>query len=513
MNLGRTLSVGLIGLEGHVVEVEAQLAAGLPSLKIVGLPDAALAEARERVRSALESCELPMPNRRMIVNLSPASMRKTGSSFDVALAVAVVATGALPGRQEAGRTVHLGELGLDGRLHPVRGVLPMVARAVASGYPDVVVPAGNAEEASLVPGARVTAIRHLGELLAHYGLQAASLELAGLAVARAVPNISPRREGDMADVVGQHHARLALEVAGAGGHHMFMQGPPGAGKTMLASRLPSLLPELTDAEALTVTALHSVAGTLVPGEGLVRRPPFEAPHHTASPVAIIGGGAGIPRPGAVSRAHNGVLFLDEAPEFPAAVLQTLRQPLESGEVIIHRAVSAARYPARFQLVMAANPCPCGNVASKCVCGGGKRRRYVGRLSGPLLDRVDIRLTVPRVTRAVAAIGERGEDSTVVAARVAAARVLQERRFASMPWSVNARVPGSWLRQAEHLPAGPVLGRLEQLVDKGELTMRGVDRVLRLAWTLADLEGVPRPESRHIAAATTLRIGLNDGPNW
>lgn len=282
---------------------------------------------------------------------------------------------------------------------------------------------------------------------------------------------------------------------------------------MLASRLPSLLPELTDAEALTVTALHSVAGTLVPGEGLVRRPPFEAPHHTASPVAIIGGGAGIPRPGAVSRAHNGVLFLDEAPEFPAAVLQTLRQPLESGEVIIHRAVSAARYPARFQLVMAANPCPCGNVASKCVCGGGKRRRYVGRLSGPLLDRVDIRLTVPRVTRAVAAIGERGEDSTVVAARVAAARVLQERRFASMPWSVNARVPGSWLRQAEHLPAGPVLGRLEQLVDKGELTMRGVDRVLRLAWTLADLEGVPRPESRHIAAATTLRIGLNDGPNW
>lgn len=511
MSLGRTLAVGLVGLVGTVVEVEAQLSNGLPAFRIVGLPDASLGEARERVRAALESCSLTLPNRRITANLSPASMPKSGAAFDLALAVAVVATGAMPGRWQARRTVHLGELGLDGRLHPIRGILPAVAAAVGAGFTEIVVPAANEAEARLVPGAAVTGASHLSEVLGRYGIATQVRGADRLEVVREQPVGEPPTAGDLADVVGQEEARLALEVAAAGGHHLFFLGPPGAGKTMLASRLPSLLPDLTDEDAITVTSVHSLSGTFSPGDGLIRRPPFESPHHTASPVSIIGGGAGIPRPGAASRAHSGVLFLDEAPEFPSSVLQTLRQPLESGEVVLHRAHAAARYPARFQLVLAANPCPCGGEGSQCTCPGGVRRRYLTRLSGPLLDRVDIRLTVPRLTRAATVLGARGESSAAVAARVRTAREKQAARFAELPFALNSAAPGTWLREEERLPRGDSLRRLERLVDSGALTMRGLDRVLRLAWTLADLDGEAAPGPTHLTLATTLRIGGDDAP--
>ncbi|MGM0385772.1 MAG: YifB family Mg chelatase-like AAA ATPase [Actinomycetota bacterium] len=506
MSLGRARAVGLVGLEGTIVEVEAQVSSGLPSFRIVGLPDASLGEARERVRAALQSCGLHLPDRRITVNLSPASVPKSGAGFDLAIAVAVVATGTMPGRALARQTVHIAELGLDGRLHPVRGVLPMVARAVESGHPRIVVSAGNAAEATLVPGAEVVAATHLAEVMAAYGI---SLELsAEVVAAELAPRVGQPEatdQPDLRDVVGQPEARFALEVAAAGGHHMMMVGPPGAGKTMLACRLPSLLPDLGDDDAVAVTSIHSIAGTFSPSHGLVRRPPFESPHHTASPVAIIGGGSGVPRPGAVSRAHCGALFLDEAPEFPPSVLQTLRQPLESGQVVLHRAHASARYPARFQLVMAANPCPCG-AGIRCECAAGVRRRYLARLSGPLLDRVDIRVDVRRVTRAMALLGDTGEDSTAVAGRVAAARLRQAERFASLPWALNSATPGSWLRDGL---AKDVRVLLEKQVHSGALTMRGLDRVLRLSWTLADLAGEDRPDLAHVGEALTLRTGGND----
>ncbi len=506
VSLGRARAVGLVGLEGTIVEVEAQVSPGLPSFRIVGLPDASLGEARERVRAALQSCGQNLPDRRVTVNLSPASVPKSGAGFDLAIAVAVVATGTMPGRSLARRTVHIAELGLDGRLHPVRGVLPMVARAVESGHPRIVVSRGNAAEATLVPGADVVAASHLAEVMGAYGI---ALERAGDGV---VTELAPRAalqeaigQPDLRDVVGQPEARFALEVAAAGGHHMMMVGPPGAGKTMLACRLPSILPDLTDDDAVAVTSIHSIAGTFSPAHGLMRRPPFEAPHHTASPAAIIGGGSGVPRPGAVSRAHCGTLFLDEAPEFPPTVLQTLRQPLESGQVTLHRAHASARYPARFQLVMAANPCPCG-AGIRCECPAGVRRRYLARLSGPLLDRVDIRVDVRRVTRSMALLGDGGEDSATVADRVTSARRSQAERYASLPWSLNSAAPGSWLRDGL---SADVRAVLERQVHSGALTMRGLDRVLRLSWTLADLAGIDRPDLAHVGEALTLRTGGSD----
>ncbi|MHB1489555.1 MAG: YifB family Mg chelatase-like AAA ATPase [Cellulomonas sp.] len=504
MGLGRTLAVSLVGLSGHVVEVEAHLAASVPGFSLVGLPDAALAESRDRVRAAVTSSALGWPQRRITVNLSPASLPKSGSGFDLAIAVAMLAgAGVIPVEAPAD-VVHLGELGLDGRLRPIRGVLPAVAAAVAAGHRHIVVPAANEREAGLVPGADIVGAHHLAEVASRYGADVVVPEVVSPTVV--VDAVRRDPDLDLADVVGQDDARAALEVAASGGHHLLLVGPPGAGKTMLAARLPGLLPDLTPDEAVEVTAVHSVAGTFDPADGLIRRPPFEDPHHTATAAAVVGGGSGVPRPGAASRAHRGVLFMDEAPEFSPRVLETLRQPLEHGELVIQRAGGTARYPARFQLVLAANPCPCGNAIGKgldCTCTALARRRYFSRLSGPLLDRLDLQVDVLPVPRSALRRAERGESSAQVAERVLQARAAQTARLSGTPWRTNAEVPGPWLRRTLG-PEASLMRDLDRALDRGLLSLRGVDRVLRVAWTLADLVGRTAPGRAEIGQAMLLR---------
>ena len=532
MGLGRARTVALVGLKGHVVDVEAAVSSGLPRITIVGLPDTSLGEARERVRAAVVSSGVRWPMERVTVNLSPAWLPKTGSGLDLAVAMAVLVADGLPAAEAVARTVFLGELALDGTVRPVRGVLPAVLAAADAGWRDVVVPRANAGEAELVGGVRVHPVAHLAELVVLLGGRAivpagldGTLDAGGRpdgvrdgtggpvpppgTATRPGTGPEPDAEPDLTDVVGQADARHALEVAAAGAHHLYLLGAPGAGKTMLARRLPGLLPDLDDAAALEVTAVASLAGTVDPAHGLVRRPPYEDPHHTASPVSIVGGGSGIPQPGAISRAHHGVLFLDEAPEFSSRVLETLRQPLEHGEVVLHRAKGAARYPARFQLVLAATPCPCGmavGTGAHCRCSTLERRRYLARLSGPLLDRVDVTATVRPLTRAALALADEPESSALVAARVAAARDRQRRRWAGTPWRTNAEVSGAHLRG----PDGGIDPALRTLlldaVDAGRLSMRGVDRCLRLAWTLADLAGHDRPILEDVTGALALRTG-------
>jgi magnesium chelatase family protein len=510
VGLARCLAVALVGLEGHLVEVEAHVADGLPTFVLVGLPDASLSESRDRVRSATAAIGLPLPSRRITVNLSPAALPKTGPAFDLAVAAALLAAADQLPAAAVARWVHLGELGLDGQVRPVRGVLPAVMSAVAQGRPEVVVPWANRAEAALVPGAVVTGVRHLRDVIAlHRGEpqrggpdRVAADEPPGSGPGAA----SEGGAGDLADIIGQGQARLALELAAAGGHHLLLSGPPGAGKTMLASRLTGLLPDLDDAAALEVTAVHSVAGTLAPIPGLIRRPPFENPHHTSSVVSLVGGGNGLPRPGAASRAHRGVLFLDEAAEFDVRALEALRQPLEHGELVIHRARGSARFPARFQLVLAANPCPCGRGSGKgldCSCTPMARRRYLNRLSGPLLDRVDLQVQVDAVSRADLLVAEPGEATAVVAGRVEEARRAARFRLRATVWRANGELPGSFLRGVLRLPA-TVTRDLDSSLERGRLSMRGYDRVLRVAWTVADLGGRDRPDRDDVGRAMALR---------
>jgi magnesium chelatase family protein len=521
MPVARTRSIALVGLTGSVVEVEADLSRQLPALVIIGLPDAALGEARERVRSAATNAGCPLPTRRLTVNLSPASLPKHGSGFDLAIALACLAAAGTVRRESVERFVHLGELGLDGRLRPTHGILPAVLAAARAGHERVMVPIANADEARLVPGIEVVGVASLLEAAVRHGgefdLSACDAiePVLGDDVEAGGDPVGSALAGDLADVVGNPEAVDALLIAAAGGHHLLMAGPPGAGKTMLASRLPGILPDLTPDAALEVASLRSLAGERVGGT-LSVRPPFEAPHHTASSAAMVGGGSRGIRPGAAARASHGVLFLDEAPEFPASVLDALRQPLESGEITIHRASAIATFPARFQLVLAANPCPCGGgetATDACACPPATRRRYFARISGPLLDRVDLRLQVNRLTPAMLRMKHDPalEPVTTTADardRVARAQQAAADRYAGTPWRTNAQVPGPWLRGDGGMHPGSMATRaLDLALEQGRVTMRGYDRVLKVAWTVADLEGAPRPNAQHVGRALGLRSGL------
>lgn len=499
--VGRASSIALMGLDGVPVQVEVDVVSGLPKVYITGMPDAAVRQAQHRTWSALRHSGFTPPDTRVVINLTPANLPKAGSHFDLPIGIAILrAAGVVPVDSEP--TSVIGELGLDGRLRPCRGVLPMVRAARDHGAVRAIVPTANEDEASLVAGIRVIGVPSLAHAAAALGADTDPEPVEAITV-----DGTPRAAADvpdMSDVIGNSAAIAALEVAAAGGHHLLMVGPPGAGKTMLAMRLPGLLPQLEADAALDVAAVRSLSGETGITE-LDRTPPFEAPHHSATAASLIGGGTGgAIRPGAAARASHGVLFLDEAPEFPRSVLDQLRQPLESGELHIHRAVGQATYPAQFQLVLAANPCPCGRLGfGDCSCTSRQRMEYFSRISGPLLDRIDLQVRIERLTSATRHIAERAASTEQIRERVVEARARAARRLRDTPWTLMGRASGTWLRKHEPLPA-EATASIDEALQRGLITMRGYDRVLRLAFTMADLAGIDRPTRAEIGTALAFR---------
>lgn len=498
MALGRATTAALTGVRADIVEIEANIGPGLPGVHIVGLGDTAISEARDRIRTATANSELDWPRTKVVLSLSPASLPKSGSHFDLAMALAILT--ARDSRAEVahrlGETLLLGEVGLDGSIHAVPGILPGLLAARDHGYRRVIVPPGNAPEAAILTG---TEILTAPTLAAGYRWATGQEQLQPVTAQAGDAPGAP--QPDMADIAGQPEARFAVEVAATGGHHMLLTGPPGSGKSMLAARLPGLLPPLSAGDCIETTAVHSVAGTAFSGP--VQHPPFIAPHHSVTRAALLGGGTGNPRPGAVSLAHHGVLFLDEVSEIPAAILDSLRTPLEEGRVRLVRSRREVVFPARFQLILAANPCRCAaEEVQRCRCSPNQRSTYLNNLSGPLRDRVDISVRT-RLQGSVIDTAD-SESSVVIAERVAAGRERARERWSrhGLGHLHNAVVDPHLLRR--YFPADDAaMALLGAHLGDAELSQRGVDRALKLAWTICDLAGAEQPDLDHMARALDL----------
>ncbi len=495
--LSRVYSCAVIGLDGVVVEVEVDTCPGLPGMDIVGLPDKAVQELRNRVQAAIKNANLTIPRKRLVVNLAPASIRKEGPAYDLPIALGVMLlTGDLEPEQVTS-TLVVGELSLDGAVRHTRGVLPMAALARQEGFKCLIVPESDAPEAALVPGLEVVPVANLAELHAHLtGFQRLKLQLPV-----PVDAIDPSVQTDFCDIKGQEHVKRALEVAASGGHNVLMVGAPGAGKTLLARALPAILPRMSIDEALDVTRIYSVADQLPPDVPLVRTRPFRAPHHTISHAGLVGGG-NWPHPGEVSLAHRGVLFLDELPEFGPRVLEVMRQPIEDKVVTISRAQGSLTFPANFQLVAAMNPCPCGyygDPVKACTCSAGTVTKYQKRISGPLLDRIDIHIQVPRVEYEKLSDSRLGEKSSVIQQRVEAARQIQRKRFEGIGIACNADMHPAEVRQYCALD-DTCRSLMKTAMQQLQLSARAYHRVLKLARTIADLAGADKIAPAHLAEA-------------